>query len=992
MHPVSRAALAVSLCASAQVSLVSPAMAQATGQDVAASPLPAQQTASDPDGQDIVVTGSRISRRDLTSQTPIVTVSEEAVASRGAPTIESTLNQLPQFTPSAGSASSLTSRGGQANLNLRALGSLRTLVLIDGQRLQPANPDGSADLNIIPSSLIDSIETITGGASATYGSDAVAGVVNLKLKHRFHGVELSAQNSVTSHGDGATREIGLTAGTGFAGGRGNVMFAGVYSARDTVFFRDRAFLDDQALSTNTPNGNLLVEAANLPSQAAVNAIFSRYGAAPGSVSRSTLFSFNQDGTIFRPQNTLIGYNGPTDGIYTVLNNSLFGDTGYFNRAQIPLERYSIFGRAEYGVGGSTTLFAQGLYTHYTATTGGVPPNSSALIGVLTIPTTNPFIPADLKALLASRAAPNANFTIQKRFDVLGGRTENDTYDVYQITAGAKGRLGIRDWSWNLYGTLGQTSYSAEQVNYPSVTAVQQLLSAADGGNSLCAGGFNPFGPQPISAACRSYIERNAVNSTSLRQQVVEASLTGGLFTLPGGEVRFAAGADYRRTSYSFTPDPLVASGDLANYLAVGPSRGSINLKEVYAELLVPLLADMPFVRSLNLDLGYRYSDYNITGGATTYKADLDWKPIDAVTFRGGYARAIRAPSVGELFTSPTQDTITLGTLGAIPGGDPCDIRSGYRAVGAAGAANVRALCLTQGVPTALIDSYVNTRTRTPFTTAGNLDLDPEKADTYSIGLVLQPKGLGPLFRRFSLSVDYYNIRIRGAIGSITAPLAVQRCFNADGSNPTYDPTNYFCRLITREAAAGLIANVDAPKLNLGGYRTSGVDIAANWPIGLDDLGAGKGTVTLSTDVGYLDRFEIQTLPGSPFVDYAGTIQNVQVDQFTSARPRWKATSGLRYDNADFGLGLRWRYIGSMDNSANVGIANPTLPRTKSISYFDLDAVTRVSKRFELRAGVANLGNRKPPVTVPVAIGTYNYDLNTYDLVGRRFFVAIKARL
>ncbi|OJU22463.1 MULTISPECIES: TonB-dependent receptor [unclassified Sphingomonas] len=978
---VSRSALAIAIVSGTWSGV-------ARAQDTAPAPAATARADTQPD---IVVTGSRIARRDTTSQTPIVTIGQEAIASRGSPTLETTLNQLPQFAPSAGSASSFNARGGQANLNLRALGSQRTLVLVDGRRLQPANPDGSADLNVLPSALIESVETITGGASAVYGSDAISGVVNIKLRRRFEGVELGGQTSITDKGDAATRELSITAGTSFAGGRGNVTLAAVYSARDSLGFRARPYLDDQALSTNTPNGILLVNAANLPSQAAVNAIFARYGAATGSVSRSTALSFNADGTIFRAQNSLLGYNGPTTGIYTTYNNSLYADTGYFNYAQVPLERYTGYGRAEYELGSSTKMFVQGLYTRYDATTAGPPPNSSSTSSILTVPVTNPFIPADLQALLASRANPTAPFTIQKRFDVLGARTEHDRYDVYQITAGADGKLGLGDVAWSAYATLGRTLYTAHEINYPSISAVQNLLNAADGGNELCSGGFNPFGPQPISDACRAYIARNAESTTSLRQFVVEGTLTGSLFALPAGKVRFAAGADYRRTSYAFTPDAVIASGDLANFLPTSSSGGHDAVKEIYGELLIPVLADVPMFRSLNVDLGYRYSDYRISGGASTYKADLDWKPIDAVMVRGGYARAIRAPSVGDMFSATTLDSASLGTLGPIPGGDPCDIRSGYRAGGYAGATQVRSLCLAQGVPANLIDSYINGATRARTITAGNLALKPETADTFSIGMVFAPVHASGLFRRFTLSVDYYNIKIKDALGNISGPLAVQRCFNADGSNPTYDPNNQFCQLISRESATGQIGGISNPRLNLGGYRTAGIDIAASWPIPLSELGLKSGTVTLGTDLSYLDKFEIQTLPGAAFLDYAGTIQNTQIDLFSSARPRWKATSSLRYSGEAFDLGLRWRYIGPMNNSGNVGVAKPALPHTASVSYFDLDFGVKVAGNFELRGGVTNLFDRTPPISVLSPVGAYTIDLNTYDIVGRRMFIGFKAK-
>lgn len=942
---------------------------------------------------EVIVTGSRIARRDLTSQTPIVTVGAETIASRGTPTIEDTLNQLPQFTPAAGSASSFNARGGQANLNLRALGSLRTLVLINSRRLQPANADGSADLNVIPAPLIESVETITGGASSVYGSDAIAGVVNIRLKERFHGIELGGQSNITDKGDAGIRTLSLIAGTDFAGGRGNVMVAGVYTERETVSFADRGFLSQQGLTPGFPGGLLSVDAANLPSQAAVNQIFARYGAAPGSVLRSTSFYFNDDGTVFRQAGGVVGFKGASVGDYSQVGNTLYSNTSANNFAQIPLQRYTAYGNAEFKVSDAAKLFVQGLYTRYTALTSGPPAASNSTVRPLTLSPGNPFIPADLRTLLASRANPNGNFIIVKRFDLLGPRQERDEYDMYQLTAGGSGRLGIGNLRWNGYASTGETKYTSNQLNFPSIVAVQQLVGAADGGRSLCTGGFNPFGNNPISQDCINFIARDVTNTTTLRQQVVEATIDGSIVKLPAGDLSFALGADYRRNTYSYNPDAQVQAGTLAAILPSQPSSGTVSAKEAYAELFVPVLRDLPLVHALNLNLSYRFSQYNISGSIHTYKASADWEPVSGVMVRGGYARATRAPSTAELFTALVQDQASIGTLGAVPGSDPCDVRGGYRRAGYPGAAQVRSLCLAQGVPANLIDTLNNPRNRVPTTSSGNLNLAPEVADTYSLGVVVTPKFDVPVLSRLAVSVDYYNIQIRRAIGSITAPLALSKCYNADGSNPTYDPSNLYCQLIKREVSSGLIENINTPRLNLGGYKTAGVDVSVNWPIGLDDLGiAPAGTVTLSGDINYLDKFEIQTLPDAPFVDYAGSILNTQVDIFSSARPTWKGTAAIRYGDGGFDIGGRWRYIGSMVNANGVGVVNNTLPRTASISYFDLDAGVRIGRRFDLRAGVTNLFDREPPESVPGTTSGYSYDLNTYDLIGRRLFVSFRARL
>lgn len=940
---------------------------------------------------EVVVTGSRISRRDYVSDSPIVTVGAAAVASSGAATLEGSLNQLPQVTTSASASANFVARGGQASVDLRGLGQQRTLVLVDGRRVQPSAPDGSADLNLIPSALIDSVEVITGGASAIYGSDAVAGVVNLKLKQHFKGAEIDTQYGVAGHGDGKTQNVTAVLGSDFADDKGNAYVALDYANRDIVRFTDRSYLQGQALSTNVQSSFVNVVSSNLPTQAAVNTVFAKYGVAPGTVSRSALLSTNPDNTLFVGPGA-VNYRGPTTYPYKILNGSLFSLAGDDFYAQTPLTRYSLFGHADYKVSDDVTAYIDGFFTNYTVRTQGPPATAGSSSGKpLSVPINNPFIPADLATILASRSTPGANFTIIQAGYEFGQRGERDEYNVYQLTTGLQGKLEFADISWNAYASFGRTQYLATELNFPSSDALNRLLQAPDGGASLCAGGFNPFGIHALSPSCVAYADRNARNTTVLEQRVVELDTQGKLFDLPAGEVRFAAGADYRSNTYSFVPDALIQTGELANYLPVAPSSGSEDVSEVYGELLVPLVRDLPLAKEANLDLGYRYSDYNTVGGVSTYKADFDWKVVEAVRLRGGYARAIRAPSVGELFAASSQGQLALGTPGLIGNGDPCDIKGAYRAAGSAIAAQVRTLCLAQGIPANLVDSFTNQNVRTPFTTSGNNGLQPETSDTYSVGVVVRPPFESPLFSRISLSVDYYDIKLDHAIGIVTNTVATSQCFDTTANAPLNN-ANYFCQLITRDPTSGQITTIKNPELNLGGYETSGIDFEGDWSIPFEAVGlkAGLGTVTLSTVANRLEEFKIQTLAGGRTLDYVGTIGNTQIDQFADAHPRWKATSAVAWSVGPVQTSLRWRYIGSMANAINVGTGG-TAHGVPSVSYFDLDAAWEVRPGLQLRGGVVNLGDKRPPTLNDSIVGNAATDLYTYDIVGRRFYVALKAR-
>ena len=685
----------------------------AVAQDAAqaAPQAEAEAAAADDGANDIVVTGSRIARPNNSSESPIVSVSGGSIENVGGTSVESILNRLPQTVATFGASSSENSRGGQESVNLRGLGPQRTLTLINGRRLVPANPDGSADVSIIPTALIDNIEIITGGASATYGSDAIAGVANFRLKDDFEGVEADVQTGITTRGDGASTKFSLTAGTNFAGGRGNVVVSASYVDRDRVMAGDRDVTRIARLTQTFPMGTFAPSATNLPTQAAMDAVFAQYGVAPGTVSRSTNLGLNRNGSLFTFNGSVLNYIDPgnlaSDISVVRQGNSLFYNNSIYTTLVLPLKQYNVFARAHYDVSDKVTLYAEGLYSHYKATTYSAPSaaasnqNNAALI----IPVTNPFISNDLRTLLASRPDPTATFNVNMRLDDLGARRTTSTYDNYQVTVGVKGTDLIKDWSWDIYASYGRSHRDQLQIGGQSRSRVQNLLQAPDGGTSLCAGGYNPFGRNPLSPACIAYIQEigDALSTTVYDQRIVEASLQGGLFELPYGELRFAAGASYRRDTLDFQPDAKLMATDLVGFAYALPLAGDFDVWEGFGELLVPVLKDVPFFQDLSLSLGYRYSDHSASGTAHTYKISGEWEPFTSVRFRGGYQRAIRSPSLGELFSPPGLTGIAIGSPTSAGLGDPCDVRSSFRT--GANAAQVRQLCIATGVPQSVVDSY-----------------------------------------------------------------------------------------------------------------------------------------------------------------------------------------------------------------------------------------------------------------------------------------------
>lgn len=963
----------------------------AHAQDVdPADPQPQEMAETDSgatDTNDIIVTGSRIARRDYVSNSPISTVGSGAVEATGSSSIDTALIQMPQFTASTGSTTNSNGNGGQANIQLRGLGRSRTLVLLEGRRLPAANSDGSVDVNLIPTVMIDNVEVITGGASAVYGSDAIAGVVNFKLRRSIEGIEIAGQYGISDEGDAADRKISIAGGTKFADGRGNVMFSAEYAKRDLIYVSERPWTFGFPRDSVLPDGFVTFAANNQPTQAALNSVFAQYGVPGGAVRPGNNIGFNLDGSLFSTGLSVRNYRGSTDPNYITSNGvSLLADSRRFRPLQLPLERYTAFGKASYEFSDALTVFAQGLYSHSVATTQLNPSPSPGNSGISGVPVTNPFIPADLAALLASRPNPTATFDISLRPDQLGGRTADYTYETFQAVIGIEGKLPLGDWTYSLNGIYGSNNIDLVNTNWVTGSRINALVRAPDGGNSICAGGFNPFGDRPVSDACRAYFSPKLYGSSRLRQKIAEATVQGGLFDLPGGDVRAALGASYRKDSYANVVDPAIAAGDV--FSSQGQTfSGAIDVKELYAELSLPILADTPFFHALNLDLAYRLSDYSTVGSIHTYKADGYWEPFRGLRFRGGYERAVRAPNIGEIFQPQTTNFAIIGLPGSFGSGDPCDINGAY--LRGAGAAGVRALCLAQGVPNLLIDQYTSAQQAIRVRQAGNPALKEETADTFSVGAVITPKFSSSLFHDFSLSVDYYSINLKDAVGNITSNISLARCFNSDGvSNPNYDPANFFCSLTVRDGNTGTIFETQELKFNLGGYKTSGIDIQASWRTDLEafGLGANSGTLAFNFVGSYLDTFKIKSLPGDPYLDYAGTIGNGQIDPVAISRPKFKSTVDVNYTIGDFRAGMRWRLIGKQRNAANVG-TNGTAVGVEAVSYFDLNAGIKVSEMFDLWGTINNLTDRIPPV-YPSAGST---DLATYDAIGRRYTVGIKAR-
>lgn len=921
-------------------------------------------------GTEIVVTGSRIARPNAETTSPIVSLPASAFSQTGAVTLEDTLNRLPQFSPGTGSTTNDNLSGGITTLNLRGLGSNRTLVLLDGHRLPTATQLGAVDVNMVPQSLIQSVEVITGGASAAYGSDAIAGVVNFKIKHDFTGLQVDLNSGVSERGDGSTYQASVTAGTVFADNTGHIEASLIYDRRYGVSNADRPFSRIVRPSSNLPNGAYIADAGNLPSAASVNGVFAGYGVAPGSVSRSSNLGFNNDGSLFTYSGSNYNYQ---PGAPDIINNGRVRYNSSGNNGLIlPIERVGGYLRAEKGIGDDTKVYIEGTYQHFTSSARYAPAGFT-----FDVPTTNPFIPANLAAILSSRTDPTADFTVARRFTDVGFRTASTRYDEFRILAGANGRLPIRDWKWDAYASYGQVRANETDRNGYSIDALTALIYASDGGRTLCTGGLNIFGTN-AGSACSSYIRRDVTSLTRTTQKVLEGSIEGSLVHLPAGDVRFSAGGDYREDQFRFSPDAELQSGDLVSFStgAIPPVRGTVSAKEVFAELLIPVIHDTFLIHKFEIGGGFRYSDYNTFGGVKTYRGEANWEAIRGVRLRGGYSRAVRAPSVGELYSPQTQASPLIGDPSSPGQGDPCDIRSSYRNGG--NSAQVSQLCIAQGVPQAFINSYTfdNTQLVDGGVTGGNRNLRPESADTFTGGIVLEPHIAGPMFRNFSLSADYYNITVKNVIGTIDGLTVLQRCYNFGGFNPSYSASNVYCQLFGRSSTTGAINSISLNNQNLGQYKTSGIDFSVNWRIPIDGLGRERSSLNLNISATRLLDFKIQTFPGESSIQYSGFIGDI-------GYPKWRTVEHITYDYGPITINFQHRYIDAMTDASLVGTDDRS-EHVRSINYFDLSFAIEVKKDTNFRIGVTNLTDVEPPSYS--SFSQSNTNPGVYDVLGRAFYV------
>ena len=1001
---------------------------------------PESPTSNSPALAEVVVTGTRIASSGYTSDSPLVTVGAGQIAAVGQTSLDTALAQMPQFTGSQGQtitgdvqgATGFT--GGQSYSDLRGLGPQRTLVLVDGQRIVPTNPNGSVDLNQIPMAMLEGVQVITGGASAVYGSDAMAGVVNFQLKQHFSGIQLSYQRGASTHGDGEQTAISVLMGGNFADNRGNAVVDLEYNERALINGWERDLYTHK--EGGYPSGsagqvfNAGLFGGNIP-LSAINAVLAQYpGTKPlvgdGSGNYDGWVGFNHDGSIFTtqsPENCVQNYKLPLDpvtaagspyqGRFISADCTKIRTVGAATRLiQVPSNRINVFSRLTFNLTDSVQAYGQLNFMRsnshdvrsYDRTSESTP---------LYVPLDNPYVKSNLalQSLLAARTSldgvtPPGNdpLRVAVQLTPFGQTYQTFKYTNYQVTGGLKGGIGSTDLAWNVFGSFGESQYENVEHGNNSFLALDTMMYGtanytASNGQTCRGYAWNPFGDQPMSAACVEYASNSPKNTNRMQQKYVEADLTGTLFKLPEGNLKFAVGADYRGESFDFVASPFLSPAGNAiplpyppeqiasTFDLVGSSNGSQNVREVYVELRIPVLTDKPFVKDLSLDVAARHSRYDLFGGVNTWKADLHWQVNSSVMFRAGFDRAIRAPSLQELYNPKIR-------AGAAISSDPCAYNSPYRAGSAA--AQVATLCQAQGVPAAFLGSFLPSLVDVPGVIDGNLALKPETANTYSAGLVLTPHFESEMARELGVSVDYFHIKISGAIAGVSAQDIITNCFNGSGGNPTYDVNNFYCGQLTRDPTTGYVASANQFSQNIGAFTTDGVDVEGHWGFDLHDLGLPEraGRITLQSYITYLRSLVVAGVPGIPPVDYAGAFGDTTTAFAANgssladlSHPKWKANTTLGYSVGPLSAALHWRYIGKQNNFLNgPASGDPGIP---SYSYFDLDATWHPTSQIEVFAGLTNLADKKPPLIAGWGDVT---DAPTYDIIGRTYHIGVKASL
>jgi outer membrane receptor protein involved in Fe transport len=957
------------------------------------STLPAY--AQDAEIEQIVVTGSRIKMANLEGTSPVTQVTSADIQTQGVTRVEDLINQLPQAF-AAQNANVSNGSTGTATVDLRGLGSARTLVLVDGRRLPYGGVTNSAaDLNQIPAAMVERVEVLTGGASAVYGSDAIGGVVNFIMKKDFEGVQFDAQygfyqhnNDFTGDGqvklrdvikgraatnptafrlpgnvvtDGAGTEFNVLMGVSTEDGRGNITaYAGVRD-NDEVLQRDRDYSVCSLSATrgSSTNPNAVRDLSHRCGGSATSYPGYFYtGGAAFTIDSAT-------GNTFRP------FDASTD-LYN------FGPTNHYQR---PDRRYSLGAMGHYELTDFADVYTQLMFTDYTSIAQIAPGGNFFNSNVVNCD--NPFLSAQQQATLGCSAADIAagnlaTLYVARRNVEGGGRQQSFENSSFRALVGVRG--AIND-SWDYDTSVQYSKVKADQqtLNYFKIDRIGRSMlvvsdpntgapvcqSVLDGTDPACVP-YNVFQIGGVTQEALDYLQVPGLQQGSIDQTVYQGVITGDLSSIglkspmASQGVGVVFGAEYRKDKLTNTTDELLSSAQLSGTggATIGIS-GETAVTDLFTEINIPLLEGVTFADSLGIDAAYRYSDYD-SFTTDTYKVGLEWAPIGDIKFRGSYQKAVRAANVVELFTAQGLNLFDMAA-------DPC----GADAAGTDAAAS-DAACLATGVPANQLrsPSLDSPAGQYNFLQGGNPDLAPEESETVTFGLILQPRFLPKL----AMSVDYFDIEITDTISTYGANNTITDCYFAGDAAS--------CARINRDdngnlwRGSGFVTDLN---INIGSLQTKGIDLNLNYS-GFE-IGT-LGSLSFNMTGTYLD--ELVTVPGSsgPGYDCKGFFSGA----CGTPKPEWRHHARLGWQTPwSVDLSLTWRYIDSVEEYLGDPIQIDY--ELDSANYFDLAANWAVTEKASILVGINNVLDSDPDISSAVGTtGNGNTFPQTYDSLGRWIFV------
>ncbi|MFU8763938.1 MAG: TonB-dependent receptor domain-containing protein [Haliea sp.] len=964
-------------------------------------PVSAQSGESDPVGavlEEVIVTGSRLARSERSAAVPVQPIEMEQIRMSGAVNLESALNQLPQFvagTTSASNSLASATGTGAATLDLRGLGAQRNLVLVNGRRYVFFDGSQVTNINTIPSALVRRVEVVTGGASAVYGSDAIAGVTNFILRDDFEGFEVQSQLNNDTRGNGWTTDTSITMGGNFDNDRGNAVVSLNYADREEIGVEDRSF-SRGVLANGTVDGRpgLIQGGSSFVPNGRFSGLPSDPSTRPGLTEALAAAGLSGVGGLGF---TTVG-NGPDVRPFVGANQNGINDT--FNYAQdnflrLPQERFAITALAHYDLTDNVRAYTEAAYTYNETEVRFA---SSFVNASLPFNVDNPFVSAEMQEVLRildeTEAGPGAgdgltNLQVGRRLTELGPRRNIDERDAWRILVGLEGDFShssnsfLQGLSWDAYYSFGRSDNTQTQIGNASISrfAANVLNGTGPDGAPL----VNPFGNN-ISAAGVNAIAVNSVNSDVTELEVFAATIGGNVLPLPAGDLGLMLGVEWRDSSLDFRPDQLLADGDIAGFNPITPANGSISVFEIFGEVQVPLVADAPLVEELTAKGAFRYSDYDLDQVDTqwTYFGGLDWALNEQLAFGVQYQKAIRAPSVGEAFGGQRQF--------AIQATDPCAQAS------AASNPVLRDLCVASGVPVANVGTAaVQPNQEVPGIFGGNPNLDAEESDTFTFSVIVTPTAVPGL----RVTLDYFDIEVEDAIAPFGGSVGnvLNLCFNQ-----LQDINSVACRSVSRDPTTGAIQfpfAVTALNENIGAIETNGIDLQVGYSFDADfGLLSNTSSFDLSFLVTWLDEFTL-----TPLQDQSGN-QNFCIGAFGSGtcgepKPEFKTRTSLRWHTGDLTLGLTHRWIDSVDldvvvlgpRRGGTGTDPSTIPvsRFSSQGYLDLSFNYDVGERISIWGGVNNLLDNDPPL-----LGSNQRRANTfpdtYDPFGTELFIGASVKL